>query len=166
VPPLTRGRRSVGSCQSAAPFVATGMEATMLSSERSACFREAWADATPAPMRYGDEASPQTHTIVQLASGKRPQGKRGGSWLTSGELVATGGLGITITAGEAGFAQLFAWAHIVDLPDPWHRVLAGDLVMPRRPGCPPRPRSKSTGCDDRLRPPACPETRSSEEMDS
>jgi len=52
------------------------------------------------------------------------------------ELLQTPSLGLTCLAGQQGTVRLIGWAHTVELPDPWHWVSAGDLVMTTGLGLP------------------------------
>lgn len=56
--------------------------------------------------------------------------------ITVSELVARRDLGLTFLAGPAGGQRIVTWAHAVDLPDPWHWVRRGDLVMTTGAGLP------------------------------
>lgn len=59
--------------------------------------------------------------------------------LTVQDLVAIDLLKLQIAAGQAGTGRLIAWAHTVDLPDPWRWVSPGDLVMTTGVGLPAEP---------------------------
>ncbi len=56
--------------------------------------------------------------------------------ITVDNLVRIPGLNIEYLAGADGGGRPVSWAHAVDLPDPWHWVEAGDLVMTTGLGMP------------------------------
>ncbi|CAM3773947.1 Transcriptional activator PmfR [Pseudomonas reidholzensis] len=56
--------------------------------------------------------------------------------LTVQDLLAIESLKLHAAAGLAGAGRIIAWAHTVDLPDPWRWVSPGDLVMTTGLGLP------------------------------
>lgn len=56
--------------------------------------------------------------------------------ITVDNLIRLPGLDIEYLGGEEGGGRPVSWAHAVDLPDPWHWVEAGDLVMTTGAGLP------------------------------
>lgn len=56
--------------------------------------------------------------------------------ITVDNLVRLPGLNIEYLAGTGGGGRPVSWAHAVDLPDPWHWVEGGDLVMTTGAGMP------------------------------
>ena len=49
--------------------------------------------------------------------------------LTVGDLVAMRQLACSVVAGAAGVGRTVVWAHVCELPDPWHWLGADDLLM-------------------------------------
>ncbi len=64
--------------------------------------------------------------------------------ITISELVERGDLGLAFLAGAEGGQRIVTWAHAVDLPDPWHWVRQGDLVMTTGAGLPSTPQDQET----------------------
>jgi len=56
--------------------------------------------------------------------------------ITVDGLVAVPSLGLAYLAGAGGGSRPVTWAHVCDLPDPWHWVNAGDMVMTTGGGLP------------------------------
>src|SRR5689334_19626736 len=56
--------------------------------------------------------------------------------ITVDGLVAVPSLGLAYLAGAGGGSRPVTWAHVCDLPDPWHWVNAGDMVMTTGSGLP------------------------------
>ncbi len=56
--------------------------------------------------------------------------------ITIRQLVQRSDLGLAFLAGSDGGERIVTWAHAVDLPDPWHWVGQGDLVMTTGAGLP------------------------------
>jgi purine catabolism regulator len=56
--------------------------------------------------------------------------------ITIRELVGRTDLALSFLAGAEGGQRIVTWAHAVDLPDPWHWVRQGDLVMTTGAGLP------------------------------
>lgn len=56
--------------------------------------------------------------------------------ITVDNLIRIPDLGIEYLGGVEGGGRPVSWAHAVDLPDPWHWVEAGDLVMTTGVGMP------------------------------
>lgn len=56
--------------------------------------------------------------------------------LTVEQLAARPELDTRVIAGAAGVARAIEWAHVCELPDPWHWVGAGDLLMTTGLGLP------------------------------
>jgi len=55
------------------------------------------------------------------------------------ELLENQSLGLTLLGGREGTLRLIAWAHTVELADPWHWLSAGDLLMCTGLGLPTAP---------------------------
>jgi purine catabolism regulator len=51
-------------------------------------------------------------------------------------LVSTTSLGLDYLGGRAGGSRPVTWAHVCDLPDPWHWCKPGDIVMTTGAGLP------------------------------
>ena len=62
--------------------------------------------------------------------------------LTVDQLVARPDLDTRMIAGAAGGGRAIEWAHVCELPDPWHWVGAGDLLMTTGLGVPARVESQ------------------------
>lgn len=56
--------------------------------------------------------------------------------LTVDRLIARPELDTRVVAGAAGATRAIEWAHVCELPDPWHWVGAGDLLMTTGLGVP------------------------------
>ena len=56
--------------------------------------------------------------------------------LTVEQLVARPDLDTRMLAGATGAGRVIEWAHVCELPDPWHWVGAGDLLMTTGLGVP------------------------------
>ncbi|MFH3671394.1 polyketide synthase regulator, partial [Acinetobacter nosocomialis] len=56
--------------------------------------------------------------------------------ITIDELVKNNNLGLTFKSGRSGGKRIVKWAHAVDLPDPWHWISPGTLVMTTGGGLP------------------------------
>ena len=63
--------------------------------------------------------------------------------ITVNALSDVGSLGLRFLAGRAGGARIVTWAHVVDLPDPWRWVTAGNLVMTTGSGMPADPAAQA-----------------------
>ncbi len=59
--------------------------------------------------------------------------------ITVDELVKNNNLGLTFKSGRSGGKRIVKWAHAVDLPDPWHWISPGTLVMTTGGGLPTEP---------------------------
>ncbi|HGF9164577.1 TPA: PucR family transcriptional regulator, partial [Acinetobacter baumannii] len=59
--------------------------------------------------------------------------------ITIDELVKNNNLGLTFKSGRSGGKRIVKWAHAVDLPDPWHWISPGTLVMTTGGGLPTEP---------------------------
>lgn len=77
--------------------------------------------------------------IVARISYNRLSRSLGVPVITISQLVQRSDLGLAILAGSEGSERVITWAHAVDLPDPWHWVKQGDLVMTTGAGLPADP---------------------------
>jgi len=59
--------------------------------------------------------------------------------ITVNELVAMAEHELTMVSGHSGGDRVIAWAHVCELPDPWHWVRPGDLVLTIGAGLPGEP---------------------------
>ncbi|MCG2575110.1 PucR family transcriptional regulator ligand-binding domain-containing protein [Acinetobacter sp. ME22] len=59
--------------------------------------------------------------------------------ITVNELVENNNLGLTFKAGRSAGKRMVTWAHAVDLPDPWHWISPGTLLMTTGGGLPSEP---------------------------
>ena len=68
---------------------------------------------------------------------------RTGAWivsnLTVGDLVTMRQLACNVVAGAAGVGRSVVWAHVCELPDPWHWLGTDDLLMTSGMGLPAEP---------------------------